>query len=496
MDNNVVTPTVTVSVGSATETTIAASMSVTNNGNHAISSQYIDCFTDSGCSNRVGRISGSSGTFTGLSPNTKYYIRSNANNGTYTGYSGVSSGTTYQYPYVSAVGTSNLTIGKAQTLTLYNPLKRSVDVYMKQNNTSGTTLFSKTGATTGTSYSFTPTAATLYNSIPSASSGTAVYYCMYSSKNVSNKSGTYSVSGNNAQAPTFTDFNYEDTDTLAAQLTNKVGVVNPGILVSDLSDCKFTVPSAKKATSSFGATLDHYNFAWANGSGTSGTYSSSADVTGTVQNGNTNTISVSAYDKRSQYKTVSKTITLISPRHAYAALTVDRRNGIEATTFLNGSISYWSGDWNNGTSRPNNLYKVYYRVNGGSLIDITSSVTSNSTKTASGSITTLTLKKNVIQVHANGSSGGFTIGTSYNIEVLVSTGVTNGSTQYLYDNQQNLGKLIVTSGIFGMSRYKDSKGQYHYGINGMPSSDVNFKVNGSYDADAIYLGGKKLFWYE
>ena len=35
------------------------------------------------------------------------------------------------------------------------------------------------------------------------------------------------VSGNNAQAPTFTDFDYKDTDPLAQYLTGKNGVNNP-----------------------------------------------------------------------------------------------------------------------------------------------------------------------------------------------------------------------------------------------------------------------------
>lgn len=478
LDNNVITPTVTVSIGSRTETTIAVSMSVTNNGNASIVDNYIDLFTDSGCTNKVGVITGTSGTFTGLSANKTYYARANASNGTYRGYSSVLSASTYQYPYVSAVGTANLTIGNQQTLTLYNPLSRNVTVYMKKDSTSGTQLYS--GTTTGTSISFTPTASTLYNSIPAATSGNAVYYCTYSSQTVQTKSGTYKVSGNNAQAPTFTDFSYKDTDSLASQLTGKNGVSNPGILISGLSNCEFTVSTAQKATSSYGATLDHYNFAWPNGIGKSGIYSSSAAVTGTVENGNTSSISVSIYDKRGQYKTVTKSITLITPRHASSNVNTVRRNGIESIVYLNGAISYWAGDWTNGSSRPNNLYKVEYRVNKtGSYYDITNAIKSNSTNTTSNKIKTLTLNSNVIQLHANGSSGGFVVGTSYTVEIFVTTGVTNSGTQYNYDNRQKVAEIIVTSGIFGMARYKGSDSNYHYGFNGLPASDRTVKVNGN-----------------
>ena len=486
LDNNVVTPTVAINIESRTETTITVSTSVTNNGNAEIVDNYIDLFTDSGCTNKVGTINGTSGTFTGLTANKTYYARANAFNGTYRGYSGVLSTSTYQYPYVSAVETSDLTIGNQQKLTLYNPLNRSVDIYMKKDNTSGTTLFSKTGATTGTSYSFTPTASTLYNSIPTSTSGSAVYYCVYSSQTVSTKSGTYKVSGNNAQAPTFTNFNYKDTDSLASQLTGKNGVNNPGILIAGLSNCEFTVTTSQKATSGYGATLDKYNFSWPNKAGTSANYSSSANVTSTISDGDTNTISVSAYDKRGQYKTVSKTVTLITPTNAIGEINTVRQNGVNATTYLNGAIAYWAGDWANGSSRPNTLLKVEYRINKtGNYYDITNAVTANSTAATSGKIKTLTLKSNVVQLHANGSSGGFTVGTSYTVEVFVTTGLNS---TYVYENRQKITEILVTSGIFGMSRYKDSNGKYHYGINGLPKSSSAFYVNGRAEVKDDIIG--------
>ena len=502
LDNNVVTPSVSVSIGSRTETTIKVSMSVTNNGNAGIVDNFIDLFTDSGCTNKVGTISSTSGTFTGLTANKTYYARANASNGTYRGYSSVPSTSTYQYPYVSAVETSDLTIGNQQKLTLYNPLSRSVDIYMKKDNTSGTTLFSKTGATTGTSYSFTPTASTLYNSIPTSTNGSAVYYCVYSSQTVSTKSGTYKVSGNNAQAPTFTDFNYKDTDSLASQLTGKNGVNNPGILIAGLSNCEFTVTTNQKATSGYGATLDKYNFSWPNKAGTSANYSSSANVTRIISDGDTNLISVSAYDKRGQYKTVSKTVTLITPTNAIGEINTVRQNGVNATTYLNGAITYWAGDWANGSSRPNKLLKVEYRINRtGNYYDITNAVTANSTAATSGKIKTLTLKSNVVQLHANGSSGGFTVGKSYTVEVFVTTGLNS---TYVYENRQKIAEITVTSGIFGMSRYKDGLGKYHYGFNGLPSSNVTVLVNGTLqtlgaiyvDVDGLYIAGDRMIWYD
>lgn len=491
LDNNVVTPTVSVSVGSRTETSITVSMSVTHDGYQPIQDRYIDIYSDSGCTNRVGGISGSSGTVTGLSANRTYYVRANASNGYYRGYSGVASTSTYQYPYVSGVNTANLIIGNQQTVSLYNPLGRNVTVYMKKDSTSGTTLYS--GTTTGTSKSFTPTASTLYNSIPNSSSGNCVYYCVYSEQNVNTVSGkTYSVSGNNAQAPTFTAFDYKDSDSLASQLTGKNGVNNPGILIAGLSDCQFNITTSQKATSSYGATLDHYNFAWPNSTGGSELYSTSANVSHTVQNGNTTIISVTAYDKRGQYKTVQKTVTLITPSHASGSPRADRQKGIDSVTYLNGNIQYWSGDWANGSSRPNTLLKVEYRVNKtGSYYDITSAVRSNSTSSTSDKITTLNLKSNIIQLHANGSSGGFTVGTSYTVEIFISTGV---SSSIQYENRYKIAEITVTSGIFGMSRYKDNNGKYHYGFNGLPHSNYTVRVNGKMSADKLENGTNYGLW--
>ena len=213
----------------------------------------------------------------------------------------------------------------------------------------------------------------------------------------------------------------------------------------------------------------------------------------TVENGNTSSISVSIYDKRGQYKTVTKSITLITPSHASSNVNTVRRNGIESIVYLNGAISYWAGDWVNGSSRPNNLYKVEYRVNKtGSYYDITNAIKSNSTNTTSNKIKTLTLNSNVIQLHANGSSGGFVVGTSYTVEIFVSTGVTNNGTQYKYDNRQKVAEIIVTSGIFGMARYKGSDGKYHYSINGLPVDDRTFKVYGSEEiTEALYIRWNK-----
>ena len=89
-----VTPSISgVSISNITPTSANASFSVTDNGGPNIVDYYIGCFTDAACTAKVGTI-GSSGTFTGLTPHKTYYVRANASNGTYRGYSAVGSFTT------------------------------------------------------------------------------------------------------------------------------------------------------------------------------------------------------------------------------------------------------------------------------------------------------------------------------------------------------------------------------------------------------------------
>lgn len=84
------TPTInTPSISNITRTTANASFTVANNGGASMTDYYIDAFTDSGLTNKVSTISSSSGTFSGLSPNTYYYVRANGSNGTSRGYSSI-----------------------------------------------------------------------------------------------------------------------------------------------------------------------------------------------------------------------------------------------------------------------------------------------------------------------------------------------------------------------------------------------------------------------
>ena len=83
-----------ISTSNLTETSVKASFTITDNGGESVSDSYIDIFTDSGLSNKVGTINSASGTFTGLNPGRQYWIRGNAANSAGRSYTNTPSVTT------------------------------------------------------------------------------------------------------------------------------------------------------------------------------------------------------------------------------------------------------------------------------------------------------------------------------------------------------------------------------------------------------------------
>jgi len=215
---------------SKTETTISMNWSCDANAD------YIWYSTNNGSSwTAVGSVSGTSGYYTisGLTANTSYNIKTRIRrSATQTTYdTSASSQTTYQYPYVSAVSSTNLTIGNSQTLTLYNPMGRTCTVYMKKDSASGTQLYS--GTTNTTTITFTPVASTLYSSIPNTKYGNCVYYCVYDNHHVSTSTGNTYIVNEAINAPELSSSSLTDTNSVTIALTgsNSKIVLNASTLL-------------------------------------------------------------------------------------------------------------------------------------------------------------------------------------------------------------------------------------------------------------------------
>lgn len=383
------------------------------------------------------------------------------------------SGTTYDYPHITAVNTSNLTIGNSQKLTLYNPLSRTVTIKMNKDSASGTQLYS--GTTNSTSITFTPTASTLYASIPSSKNAKCVYSAIYSTSTKTTSQYTYSINETNCK-PTFSNFSYEDINSNTVGLTN-----NNQLLVDGYSNCKVTVSTSNRAIAKNGASISKYIIYWGN-SNLDLSYSSTSDVSSSIT-GSGNIVKVTAVDSRGLSTTITKTINNISySKPIIESVSTQRSDGVNEETHLNLKISIWNGKWDN-SSRNNSITFVGYKVKMGSgsysdVYDITSSFLSKAKTYESGQAKNYSLDySDNLQIHSNGSSDGFSIGTEYDIQLLIRDGYGQ---YYVYTLT---GSTFVSDGKVGLSRFKDSDGNYHYGINGMPSSDCTLIVKGNTNID-------------
>lgn len=154
----VTTPTLTCSATRGLNT-IEASLTITNTGGATIVDRYIDLYSDSGLTTKVATITGASGTFTGLTPNTTYYVRANASNGTFRGYSSTVTVTTYNIATIS--NAPNLTHGNTLTVTYANPSGSALQIALLK--TDGSTILASYRTCTGTSYTFSFTDTELDN---------------------------------------------------------------------------------------------------------------------------------------------------------------------------------------------------------------------------------------------------------------------------------------------------------------------------------------------
>lgn len=288
-------------------------------------------------------VPGTSGTvtFTGLTANTTYNIygtfkRSDSG---LTSNSGTGSYTTHNYPHVTSVGTASLTIGGSQTLSLYNPMGRTVTIKMYKSD--GTLLYTS-GTTTGTSISFTPTATTLYDSIKTAQSASCYYSAICSSPSSTintSTSYTYKVTGN--ETPTFAASNvstYDATSTITA-ITGQTAA--GGWLVQGLSELKITIPTA--ATAKNNASISKYEVTFA-GTTKTVTVGTTGATWGVFNGSGEQTISIKVTDSRGLSTTVTKAVTYVAYRAPSISLTAGRANNYGET--VNISATYTGSDVN------------------------------------------------------------------------------------------------------------------------------------------------------
>ncbi len=325
------------SLNSKTETTIKMNWSSDS------TIDYLWYSTDWGTTwKAIGSVNATSGTYTistqskdtsSLSPNTTYNIitRVRRKDSQLTTNSSKLSVTTYYYPHCT--DSPNFTIGDKLTLNIYNPLSRSIQIYLV--GADGTL---KGGDTiTGTSisgYNSDSWKNWLYSTIQNVKSGTYKVQVKYGSVTMPKTGGTYSIKG--TETPTFNNFTYKDTNTTVTGVTG-----NDQVLVKGLSDLQVTISSTNKMVANYGANPSKYTAVidTLNKSVNYNTSDINMDV-GVVKNSGTKRLTVTAYDTRTLSKSVYKDITVYDYTKPVINASITRLNNFEAETTIKVSGTY------------------------------------------------------------------------------------------------------------------------------------------------------------
>ena len=179
----------------------------------------------------------SSGTFeiTGLAANTTYnvYISAQRKDSGQWSDSNTETKPTYNWPYVKSINVSQLTIGSNPTLTIYNPMGRTVSIHVTKDTADSSTVllppfnFSTKGLDVPCEIT-TFNTDTLYNSIPDSQIGTAIYYCKYNNTYYNTVSGIYKIVGNELPTIPSVMFTFSEQNSTISNL-------KPGGYVQKLS---------------------------------------------------------------------------------------------------------------------------------------------------------------------------------------------------------------------------------------------------------------------
>ncbi|MBQ2870309.1 hypothetical protein IJE86_01265 [bacterium] len=296
----------------------------------------------------------SSNIVSGLSPNTTYNfkLRLRRTDSQLTTDSSTYKQTTYDYPHCT--NSPNFTLGEELTLTLYNPLNRSVTLNVI--GADGSTL--STDIMTGTSIKGFVTEKFInnaYASIPNNSSGKYKVEVIYEGiTKTRDNNNMYSVDLSQCK-PIFNNFTYKDINTVVTNVTG-----NNQVLVKGKSNLQVTISSSNKMVAQKSATPNKY-IAVIDTLNVNANYSEN-DVTfdvGTVINSGSKRLTVTAYDSRNNDTSVYKDIMVYDYSKPVINVDVARLNNFESQTTLkiNGTYTKLTID----NSDKNSIVSVQYR---------------------------------------------------------------------------------------------------------------------------------------
>lgn len=329
----------------------------------------------------------------------------------------------------------NVNIGSSHTIQWTNPAGATTTLKLCQTNNSQIIDY---GTVTGTSKTVTPTASKIYPLTPNSNT-VMLRYILTTTQNgesyTSHRDCYFYVTDSN---PTFSNFTYVDTNTdkLVGKLTN----ANGQTIVKGYSNVKGIVSVANKATAKNSATMSKYRLSIGEKTAEVA-YSSSAEVSTTINAVQSNSFTMYAIDSRgnSTGKTITAATYINYSPIKITSINLIRTNSVTSETTLKFSGSIWNGNFGLADNAITSCSYRYKKTTDSSWT--TGETTITPTKSGGTFSFTGIIKGDL-------GANGFDIDNSYNIQVLVADKLSN--------NHSNPASFILGPGTPAMAIYKNN----------------------------------------
>lgn len=270
------------------------------------------------------------------------------------------------------------------------------------------------------------------------------------------KTFTFTVTNSN---PTFSNFTYEDTNSATIALTG-----NNQKIINRYSNLKVTISSSNKMVAKNSATAKYYNIITDNKT-TSVNYSSS-DVSTTINNVNTKTVGVTAYDSRGNKANVTKNISYINYSEVLLkTLSIQRKDGIGSTILITANGTYDTVNFGAVTNSIDTITLRYKK-----------STESNYTEVAIKNLFTIDTEKGTITASSqeiSESLASFDL-VKYDIQIVIKDELSSSYLQVTLDSGSPILSAVKEKGI-GINKIYDT------------SIDASLQIKGAVELNGIVL---------
>ena len=319
--------------------------------------------------------------------------------------SGIVQKSTYPYPFLEYA--YPFTIGQNINIYLFNPLNRTINIYILGNDNSVICTATRNIDGSTSIASTVQEIDSQYASIPNSNVGNYKVRLVVSSlsRDTTVNGAEYRTNTDNCK-PTFSDFTFEDVNATTIALTG-----NNQNIINRYSNVKAIITALNKATAQKYATMSKYSFVCGN-SQTNINYNSSETVEGTINGVKSGVFNVYAIDSRTNSTVVTKIANEVIEYNDLIknSINISRQNGVSETTSLSiyGKIDLVDfGQVVNSIQSAKYRYKATDSQTWSNYTNITLTVDSNGNFSFNGNI-------------QGDTNDGFDIANSYNIEVVVS----------------------------------------------------------------------------